>query len=77
MNAPEAVAQPAVATSQVSTSHASTSHLMTGAAYRESLRRLRPVVYVDGHRVESVADAPSLQPGVQALGVTPAAIKPE
>jgi 4-hydroxybutyryl-CoA dehydratase/vinylacetyl-CoA-Delta-isomerase len=27
-------------------------------------------VYVDGQRVESVADAPSLQPGINALGVT-------
>ena len=27
--------------------------LMSGADYRESLRRLKPVVYVDGRRVES------------------------
>ena len=44
--------------------------LMTGAAYRESLRRLRPVVYVDGRRVESVADEPALAPGVNALAAT-------
>jgi len=44
--------------------------LMSAADYRESLRRLRPVVYVDGRRVESVADEPALQPGIQALGVT-------
>ena len=48
----------------------STAHLMTSQDYRESLRRLKPVVYVDGHRVESVADEPSLRPGVQALGVS-------
>jgi 4-hydroxybutyryl-CoA dehydratase/vinylacetyl-CoA-Delta-isomerase len=41
--------------------------LMTGADYRESLRRCRPTVYVDGQRIESVADAPSLQPGINAL----------
>jgi 4-hydroxybutyryl-CoA dehydratase/vinylacetyl-CoA-Delta-isomerase len=41
--------------------------LMTGADYRESLRRYRPTVYVDGQRIESVADAPSLQPGINAL----------
>ncbi len=46
------------------------SHLMTGRDYRESLRRLRPVVYVDGRRVESVADEPAFAPGVQALGVS-------
>ena len=44
--------------------------LMTAADYRESLRRLRPSVYVDGRLIESVADAPSLQPGINALGVS-------
>ena len=32
--------------------------------------RCKPVVYVDGALIESVADAPSLRPGVNALGVT-------
>lgn len=49
---------------------ASTAHLMNAEAYRESLRRLRPVVYVDGRRVESVADDPALQPGVRAVAHT-------
>ena len=44
--------------------------LMTSADYRESLRKARPVVYVDGRRVESVADEPAFNPGVQALGVS-------
>ncbi len=44
--------------------------LMTGDDYRESLRRLRPTVYVDGRRVDSVADAPELGPGVNALAYT-------
>jgi 4-hydroxybutyryl-CoA dehydratase/vinylacetyl-CoA-Delta-isomerase len=44
--------------------------LMTSADYRESLRRYKPTVYVDGQRVESVADAASLRPGVNALGVS-------
>jgi 4-hydroxybutyryl-CoA dehydratase/vinylacetyl-CoA-Delta-isomerase len=43
------------------------ARLMSGADYRESLRRLKPVVYVDGQRIESVADAPTLAPGVNAL----------
>ena len=43
---------------------------MSGADYRESLRRLKPVVYVDGRRVDSVADEPSLAPGVNALALT-------
>ena len=30
--------------------------LMSAADYRESLRRYRPRVFVDGQRVESVAD---------------------
>jgi len=46
------------------------AHLMSGAEYRESLHRLRPVVYVDGRRVESVADEPALRPGVNALAYT-------
>jgi 4-hydroxybutyryl-CoA dehydratase/vinylacetyl-CoA-Delta-isomerase len=46
------------------------ANLMTGAEYRESLRRLRPVVYVDGRVVESVADDPALQPGINALAYT-------
>jgi 4-hydroxybutyryl-CoA dehydratase / vinylacetyl-CoA-Delta-isomerase len=44
--------------------------LMSGADYRASLRRHRPVVYVDGRRVESVADEPALQPGINALALT-------
>ena len=44
--------------------------LMSSADYRESLRRLHPVVYVDGRRIESVADEPLLAPGVSAIGVS-------
>ena len=47
-----------------------TSGLMDGQQYRESLRKYKPTVYVDGQRIESVADAPSLQPGINALAVT-------
>lgn len=46
------------------------SNLMDSQEYRESLRRLKPVVYINGQRIESVADEPLLQPGIQALGVT-------
>jgi 4-hydroxybutyryl-CoA dehydratase / vinylacetyl-CoA-Delta-isomerase len=52
------------------TTSAAPARLMSGADYRESLRRLRPTVYVDGRRVDSVADAPSLQPGINALAVS-------
>ncbi|WP_313952947.1 4-hydroxyphenylacetate 3-hydroxylase family protein [Accumulibacter sp.] len=44
--------------------------LMSGSDYRESLRRYRPLVYVDGRQIESVADAPELRPGINALSVT-------
>ncbi len=44
--------------------------LMTAADYRDSLRRYAPRVFVDGRRVESVADDPALAPGVNAIGVT-------
>ncbi len=44
--------------------------LMNAADYRDSLRRYSPRVFVNGERVDSVADAPSLAPGVAAVGVT-------
>ena len=40
--------------------------LMSAQDYRDSLRRYRPRVYVDGRAVESVADEPALAPGVNA-----------
>ena len=47
-----------------------TSNLMDGRAYRESLKRYKPTVFVDGQRIESVVDAPSLQPGINAIAVS-------
>ncbi len=44
--------------------------IMSAAEYRESLRRYQPKVFVDGHRVESVADEPRFEPGIRAVGVT-------
>jgi 4-hydroxybutyryl-CoA dehydratase/vinylacetyl-CoA-Delta-isomerase len=44
--------------------------LMTAAAYRESLRALKPRVFLEGRRVESVADEPLLAPGIAGVGVT-------
>jgi 4-hydroxybutyryl-CoA dehydratase/vinylacetyl-CoA-Delta-isomerase len=44
--------------------------LMSAADYRESLRRYRPRVFINGQRVESVADEPLLAPGIAAVGVT-------
>jgi 4-hydroxybutyryl-CoA dehydratase/vinylacetyl-CoA-Delta-isomerase len=49
---------------------AATAPLMTGDDYRESLRRLRPRVFIDGRRVESVADDAMLQPGINAIALT-------
>ena len=46
------------------------TNLMTAADYRESLRRDKPIVYVDGKLMDSVVNARSLQPGINALGVT-------
>ena len=43
---------------------------MNAADYRESLRRYKPRVWVDGERIESVADAPQLRPGINAMGVS-------
>ncbi len=44
--------------------------MMSGAEYRASLRDYRPRVYVDGQLIRSVADEPSLQPGINALAVS-------
>ena len=48
----------------------SSSGLMDGKEFRESLRKHKPTVYVDGQLIDSVVDAPSLQPGINALAVT-------
>ncbi len=44
--------------------------LMTGEAYRESLRAMSPRVFVNGEAVASVADEPLLAPGVNAISLT-------
>ena len=44
--------------------------MMSGAEYRESLRRVSPRVFVNGRAVESVVDEPLLAPGVNAVAVT-------
>lgn len=44
--------------------------LMSGRDYRESLRRYRPTVFVNGSEVQSVADEPLLAPGVNAIALT-------
>ncbi|HEX7437025.1 MAG TPA: 4-hydroxyphenylacetate 3-hydroxylase N-terminal domain-containing protein, partial [Caldimonas sp.] len=44
--------------------------LLSASNYRESLRRYHPRVYVNGRQVESVADEPSLAPGVNAVALT-------
>jgi 4-hydroxybutyryl-CoA dehydratase / vinylacetyl-CoA-Delta-isomerase len=43
---------------------------MSAADYRESLRALKPRVFINGQAVESVADDPRLAPGVAAMGVS-------
>ena len=43
--------------------------LMDAAEYRESLRRYRPRVFLQGRQVESVADEPLLRPGINGIGV--------
>jgi 4-hydroxybutyryl-CoA dehydratase / vinylacetyl-CoA-Delta-isomerase len=44
--------------------------MLTAEEYRESLRRYRPRVFVDGEAICSVADEPRLAPGIAAIGVT-------
>lgn len=44
--------------------------MYSAEGYRDSLRAYKPRVFVNGQAVESVADAPSLAPGIAAVGVT-------
>ena len=44
--------------------------LMNAAEYRDSLRALKPRVFVDGRAIASVADEPALAPGVAAVGTS-------
>ena len=44
--------------------------LMNAAEYRDSLRRYRPRVFINGQAVSSVADEPLLAPGIDAIGIT-------
>lgn len=44
--------------------------MKTKNEYVESLRRLKPKVYVDGKLIDNVPDEPSLRPGVNSVGAT-------
>ncbi len=44
--------------------------LMSAEGFRDSLRAYRPRVFVNGRRVECVADEPLLAPGINAVGIT-------
>ena len=52
--------------------------LMSAAEFRDSLRRYKPRVFVNGRRIDSVADEPLLAPGIAATAVTyDFALRPE
>ena len=44
--------------------------LMSAAEYRDSLRAYKPRVFIDGRRIDSVADEPLLYPGINGVGIT-------
>jgi 4-hydroxybutyryl-CoA dehydratase/vinylacetyl-CoA-Delta-isomerase len=44
--------------------------LMTRAEYIESLRKLKPTVYMFGQKIENVLDNPRLRAGIEATGAT-------
>jgi 4-hydroxybutyryl-CoA dehydratase/vinylacetyl-CoA-Delta-isomerase len=44
--------------------------LMTKAEYIESLRKLKPTVYMFGQKIENVLDNPRLRAGIEATGAT-------
>ena len=47
-----------------------TATLMSGADFRESLRRYKPRVFLDGRQVESVVDERGFGPGINAIALT-------
>ncbi len=49
---------------------APTSTLMSGDDFRESLRRYKPRVFLDGQLVDSVADERGFGPGINAIALT-------
>src|SRR6186713_190159 len=52
--------------------------LMSGDDFRESLRRYKPRVFLDGRQVDSVADEPGFGPGINAIALTyDYALKPQ
>jgi 4-hydroxybutyryl-CoA dehydratase / vinylacetyl-CoA-Delta-isomerase len=52
--------------------------LMSGSDFRESLRRYRPRVFLDGRQVHSVADEHGFGPGINAIALTyDYALKPQ
>jgi len=44
--------------------------LMTKTEYIESLRKLKPTVYMSGEKIENVLDNPRLRAGIEATGAT-------
>ena len=44
--------------------------LKTSEQYVESLRNLKPTVYIRGRKIESVVDEPLLRPGINAISLT-------
>ncbi|MES2192304.1 MAG: 4-hydroxyphenylacetate 3-hydroxylase N-terminal domain-containing protein [Pseudomonadota bacterium] len=44
--------------------------LMSGNDFRESLRRYKPRVFLDGQLVDNVADEPGFGPGINAIALT-------
>jgi len=44
--------------------------LMTKVEYIESLRKLKPTVYMSGEKIENVLDNPRLRAGIEATGAT-------
>jgi 4-hydroxybutyryl-CoA dehydratase / vinylacetyl-CoA-Delta-isomerase len=46
------------------------ANLMSGDDFRETLRRYKPRVFLDGQTVASVADEPGFAPGINAIALT-------
>ena len=63
MNAPDPSVNSASATDAAST-------MMTGDDFRESLRRYKPRVFLDGQQVSSVVDERGFGPGINAIALT-------
>jgi 4-hydroxybutyryl-CoA dehydratase/vinylacetyl-CoA-Delta-isomerase len=44
--------------------------MMNGKEYKESLKKLKPIIYYDGEKIEDVVEHPMTKPHVNSVAMT-------